>query len=179
LCGVRVNEVELWRYGGYEVWAESRFYNGVFDHNTYLVRDTKSVGVSVIEYDADRSRRILYVLYQEPDEDVAAKWKTIISNAKSYRWAEQQADVDKGKFPNWPRSLYYWNGTNSNTFVREMVRNAGLTMVEAPGGWAAGDYKPQQNRISNLSFLAADPYWFTISIPWDSSNADPPQPPRR
>jgi RHS repeat-associated protein len=75
--------------------------------------------------------------------DVDRTWRQIIRAARRYEWAEQQGDVTALK--HWPKSLYWWQWTNSNTFVRQMVEAAGLPQCEM-AGVHPGDPSPRQNQ---------------------------------
>jgi RHS repeat-associated protein len=80
------------------------------------------------------------------NEDITARWNSIILTAQMYEWAEQQGFG--GEYKKWPRSLYWWQGTNSKTFIYQMVRRAGLPWFDMPGAHP-GELVPSQNPVTN------------------------------
>ncbi len=118
--------------------------NGVVE-DIALSRPT--MGVSVISYDIPDHGPIESILpiFQDDEVPTLIKWNEIIQKAKNYKWAEQQGFG--GRFANWPRSFYWFIGTNSRTFIREMVREAALPWQEmAPGRLRhPGNDDPVQN----------------------------------
>jgi hypothetical protein len=117
----KVGSVELLRDTGWRVWAKKP------GDGFWTLLDTS---VSVIHF-GDSGDHFISVLASSPG-NVRAKWNLIEQLARNYAYAEQQGF--KGTFRHWPNSKY---GTptdvpfiNSNTFVRDTVRKAGLTMAE-------------------------------------------------
>jgi hypothetical protein len=139
---VLTHTVELVNYGA-RVWASTKDI-GLYE-DIELTRP--AIGVAVISYDIADHGPIESILpiYQDDEVPTGAKWDNIIKNAKMYRWAEQ--DGFGGAFKNWPRSFYFALGTNSRTFIFQMVKEAGLPWVEMAPGRAAhpGNNAPVQN----------------------------------
>jgi YD repeat-containing protein len=133
-----------------------------------------SVWISVIYY-SDRGTKILPI-YSDPNPKVVKeKWDLIIKNAKKYPWAEQEQPAGApftGPFRNWPKSHYKSWGTNSNTFVREMVRQAGLRMTEMKGSHPGDDHASQNNN-RDLLFHS----WAPVQ-PWQDGAPKTPKPGR-
>jgi RHS repeat-associated protein len=126
----KVGSVELLRDTGWRVWAKKT------GDGFWTLLDTS---VSVIHF-SDSGDNFISVLSGSP-ANVRAKWKLVEQLAKSYAYAEQQGF--NGTFRHWPNSKY---GTpsdlpfnNSNTFVRDTVGKAGLTMVEMNGSHPGND----------------------------------------
>lgn len=124
-----MHTVELINHGA-RVWATTRD-NGLWE-DIALPHPTQ--GVSVISYDIPDHGPIESILpiFQDDEIPTLQRWREIIQNARQYQWAEQEGFA--GRFQNWPRSYYVFFLTNSRTFIREMVRLAGLPWREmAPG----------------------------------------------
>ena len=129
----KVRSVELQRDAGWRVWARlpgDGFWTRV------------SVAISVIQF-RDRGARFVSI-FTGPPATVRARWRVIERLAGNYEYAEQEAF--NGQFRHWPNSKY---GTpfdgpfnNSNTFVRDIVRRAGLQMREL-GGSYPGNNSPE------------------------------------
>lgn len=107
-------------------------------------------GISFVHYDVyeKSSRKFVNVFDGKPSE-VKKKWKTIISLAKSYAYAEQGTSGERieprdAKFTRFPKSLYNAFGNNSNTFVRTIVTDSGVGMQEL-SGWHPGNQRPDPN----------------------------------
>jgi hypothetical protein len=102
---------------------------------------------------------------------VASKWATLIAFAKLYPWAEQRLEVEgtpRHRPRQWLKSMYKSFQTNSNTFIREMVRQAGLNMVEMTGLHPGNDVASQNNE---------DGWTFTSdSVPWKTPLPASPRP---
>lgn len=103
--------------------------------------------IALVRYNRPDHGPILEIkpLFVDDRNSVNRKWDEIINNARVYRWAEQESFA--GTFVNWPRSLYYATGTNSRTFIREMVRQAKLPWCEMTGGTHPGNDTPSQNTL--------------------------------
>ena len=134
------NATELLALGGWKADFSFRFYYNYWPISA--VRDeiiSKSVLISEIQY-SDEDHGIVKPIFTDDSSSVDDKWKKVVENAKAYKFAEQEGDVARGVFNNWPRSLYPetpWNafgaGSNSNTYIREMIRLAGLPASEMSG----------------------------------------------
>ncbi len=103
-----------------------------------------------------------------PPQDVKTKWDSVVQNAKNYKFAEQGGTNFKGVFTNWPNSKYKMPGegsplNNSNTFIRTIVSESGLTMIELDGEHP-GTNKP----VPVKKVYGTDP--------WKKGSTPPPQP---
>jgi RHS repeat-associated protein len=124
--GKRVRSVELLRDEGWRIWK--------LEKGSWKLVDTS---VSVIHF-SDSGTRFVSVFDGKP-RAVKAKWNQVLQLSKGYAYAEQSGF--NGAFKNWPNSKYGmpFDGpfNNSNTFVRDTVKNAGMSMKEvewpAPG----------------------------------------------
>ena len=189
----RKNWVELINVTDYLVWANRRASKNQPNWNRLrptIVSATDGIagnGVSVIfqgkqsDYTwttskVDSSERYLISIMdsERPGSphskaDVKKAWEKIFKLSQKYEWAEQSNGHDPpGNLSNWPNSKYEGTGTNSNTFVRELVQRAGLKMREInTGGSVLGSHP-------GASPAAGDPIgknevsasW--LSVPWHS-----------
>ncbi|TVR43398.1 MAG: RHS repeat-associated core domain-containing protein [Planctomycetota bacterium] len=123
--GVKHKETSEYQEG-FELLNVNKGYE-MFNPRTFETSTIRN-GVSVIHYAEEGTHfRIVYV----GDEDaVASKWAELKEAAQSYEFAEQEGF--SGNFQNWPNSRYVISSsaTNSNTFVREMLRRTGLPVIE-------------------------------------------------
>lgn len=141
---VDLGKVELLNTSGYRAYKKSEIYDEFGNESTFWIYG--DVPISVINYgfkNNPTSTSAANVFEGDPDV-VREKWNSIIDNSKSYRYAEQ--DGFSGRFNNFPYSVYppMGLGTNSNTFVREMLRLVGIKMVEL-GGLHPGPDRPKHN----------------------------------
>lgn len=161
----------------WNVWASRRTYTWFSFERVWA---KKGVWISYINYDSDMRFKIMPIYeggadFQAGKAEVKAKWEKIRATAESYEWAEQEGfDADRAapKFENWPRSLYRPFGSNSNTFVRYAIGEAGLTMVEMANSHPGGDPPPTQN----TEWAHAGGRWsfFPNHTPWwTDANAKP------
>lgn len=173
---------ELLAVTGFKAWGSYTSYSGPFPgpHKAYKAWSKVKVWVAVVQY-VENGTRIMPILDGDP-ERVREAWERIKVRAQAYPWAEQggtDALAFKGPFMKWPKSLYKALGTNSNTFVRTVVKEAGLRSCEIDGSHP-GDRRPRQNHESGTTpygasytyrFYASSPPW-VAGWPWN----DPPQP---
>ena len=155
-------------------WEEVEVYIGWVHYN-------------VSKDDVSKSR-IMPIFTEEDADAVRAKWDEMIQAGKDYAYAEQAPLPPEGGWSgegnenaeshwvadttsNWPNSHYALFGTNSNTFVRHVVREAGLDMVEMDGSHP-GDHWPSLNGPpkARLRFSAEH-------TPWRVSGEATPKPP--
>ncbi|MEX2139421.1 MAG: RHS repeat-associated core domain-containing protein [Pirellulales bacterium] len=155
LCATRTARVELWRDPAYTARATRNVLTLLFtieEQETML-----DVAVSVIEFDAMERKDVkIYPVFHGSDEDAKKKWDAIVANAKTYKFAEQEVDVANNRFPNWPDSYYSALGTNSNSFVWEMLRRADLPKPPGNGYWHPGNDPPVRNRPAD-KWIFRDP----------------------
>lgn len=120
-----------------------------------------SVWVSDIE-ETSTATKVMALAVGAPGE-MGAIWNRMMGNARTCRCAEQDPFT---AFTSWPRSLSKSFQTNSNTFVSEMLRALGITMVEMsmphPGNTTASE-----NTEGHLGFSPLVP-------PWKTGNGPPP-----
>jgi len=135
---------------------------------------TLSVGVSVIRY--EQGANWYYPVYHAlTTEEVKEKWKEVVALAKKYPYAEQpdpgaedEPTFDSGKFKNWPNSLYPdiihdqlgsgFTANNSNTFIRWLVKEAGLQMPPGDGKWNPGADTPAPVRAPGNGEWVGKPF---------------------
>jgi len=138
---------------------------------------TAQVYVSVV-VNSDTSKRIMPI-YQDRNPDIVKiKWSLIANAAVDYPWAEHaksrdELETHKVPIKNWPKSKYKSFQTNSNTFVRTMVRAASLAMTEMSGSHP-GAMTPSQNietDIMGYSFI-----FYSSLPPWHDATHALPKP---
>jgi hypothetical protein len=152
----KVDEVELLPDPGFTVWAGMLTPLG----KTWVKKD---VSISVI-HNGDSATRFMSIYYATA-QATEQKWKQVIATAKMYPYAAHPGVGTA--FLNWPRSLYHYEQTNSNTFARWLVISAGLQWTDMTH-WHPGDTEPRQN--------AYFPYFFYANqMPWKGV-PDRPQP---
>ena len=166
----KIDSFELLNNPGWSVWGGSDLLIGV------RVWKKKTANVAVIQY-TDTSNRFMPII-----DGTAAKvrpvWDRMALAAQSYGWAEQDAKdalAWRGPFTRWPQSLYKALGTNSNTFVRHIVRSAGLPMCEMSWPHPGAD-TPTQNLLGDgpIGYL----HLYVDKKPWKAPMAVQPRPPR-
>ena len=153
----KVESIELLRDEGWSVWEKD------------LKRtEVTTVSISVIYFE-DTSTK-LAVLKEGEESIITAKWQKLTQLARQYKFAEQGGSTFQGNFINWPNSKYQlpWDEpfNNSNTFIRDIINNAGLKMVELPGKHP-GDTKP-----SNITSQYASVPWRTGDKPLPLKKAE-------
>lgn len=106
-------------------------------------------------------------------ETIRVKWEEVLGKARVYEWAEQEGAPPH--LENWPRSLYYALGTNSRTFIFQMVKRTGLPWHEMepepawrhhPGNDRPGPNPPSINHLPFFGYL------------WGEDSGNPGQPER-
>ena len=92
----------------------------------------KSIGTSEIFYGFDNPKASVKAasIYSGTTEETKRKWNELVNKAKGYEYGEQQGFKE---YTHFPHSTYpsLGQGTNSNTFVRTMVRETGLSALIA------------------------------------------------
>ena len=167
---VKEDSVELLARQGYQVWASKKRWNTFFRLLSARYWGTVNVWVAEIVFE-DRATKIMPT-YDNSRNNVDQKWALIDKAARNYPYAEQKDFETKG-FKNWPKSMYKSFQTNSNTFVREMARTAGLSMPEM-SMFHPGNMTPSQNietDIKGYKFI-----FFPAHTPWNSSKPNKPKP---
>lgn len=162
----KLGEVELLAIHKWSVWAG---YTQRGERK--WVQPLAELWISEIVYQDTRATKIMPI-YTGTAADVQARWTTIIGIAQSYQWGEQSGVSSGNAFTNWPRSMYKSLQTNSNTFVRYLVRMSGLTMTEmTPGLYEGhpGAYPPSQNTFFDLGRTLT---FYPEHTPW---LGDPPK----
>jgi hypothetical protein len=130
------------RIGSAELLADGGWVVDILSGPTSVrrVRTTVSV-IHIGPNDWDTGVRFASVFTGTPAA-VRARWNTILRLARSYAFAEQGGSAFNGPFNRWPDSKYGlpWDlpFNNSNTFVRNTVSRAGLTMRELSGEGIGG-----------------------------------------
>jgi RHS repeat-associated protein len=121
---------ELLADEGWKVW---RLKGGT----KWKLEDTK---VSLIYYSDSGTK--FAAIYKGTPQQVKQQWAKVIQQAKGYKYAEQPGF--NGAFKNWPNSRYDVGDdvNNSNTYIRDIVKNSGMTMKEL-GGSHPGRNSPQ------------------------------------
>ena len=159
---MKLGSIELLRdNSGWHVWAYLKKHLFTKE-NIWKIID---VSISVIHC-SDTSPKFS-AIYKGTQQNVKAKWDIIAPNDddKKYNYAEQ-GGFD-GNFLKWPNSKYQLPldipFNNSNTFVRKMVSDAGLTMHELPG------LHPGANRPSQIPNIYSEK-------PWREGQEAPPAP---
>ncbi len=115
-----------------------------------------SVSISKIVFGNQDGTTFVAVFDGEP-LDVKRVWEKIEQLSKSYKYAEQADAIGAltGNFQNWPNSKYGfpWDlpFNNSNTFVRNVIESAHLTMREL-----GGDY-PGNNSPVDVENIGSPP----------------------
>lgn len=125
----KVRSVQLLRDNtGWRIWQ--------LDKGKWKLVDTS---VSVIHF-SDSGDKFVSVFDGQPLA-VRSKWRQIANLSKSYPYAEQSSF--SGSVMNWPNSKYGmpWDKpfNNSNTFVRDTVKNAGLNIIDLSGSHPGND----------------------------------------
>jgi len=157
----KLASVELIARSGFEAWSFTTT-DGI---NARWERTP--VTVSEVVYNNDSGENVSPI-FEGSRKATRAVWTRVIAAARSYRWAEQQGFDAGPTFVNWPRSLYDAVGTNSNTFVRDTVSRAGLTMVELSGSHP-GAMTPSQNSQYETTFFRhqrIDHTFYAQEPPW-------------
>jgi RHS repeat-associated protein len=172
--GKMLHSVELLPQEEWDVWAWRK--SDVW-WSAEWVWAKKGVWIAEIKYDNKQDSNDIMPIAEggnaRLERNVKAAWARIWSAAKGYKWAEQDGFATNKKAPtftHWPRSMYKAFQTNSNTFVRHVIKKAGLTMTEMDG-WHPGNDKPSQNTDD-----AARGKWYFYSqhTPWTgAANAKP------
>lgn len=159
----KMGEVELLARTDYTVWA------GV-DDLTGPGRSwvDQSVWIAEIMY-RDTAAEELMPIYAGTKEDVEERWAGIIETAQNYPYAEQEGFAERGELTQWPMSLYQPLGTNSNTFIRHLVREAGLLWLEQDGLHPGND-APEQN---TESYLGRPLTFYVAHTPWKGEAIKP------
>ena len=107
---------------------------------------------------------------KEKEKDVKAQWDIIINSAKIYDWAEQNNPIP---FKKWPKSMYKALQTNSNTFVRTMVRQTKIASFPEMSGSHPGKDRPSQN----VEYGIGGKYiFFKNVLPWRKGSNPNPMP---
>lgn len=152
----KLGEVELLARTGWEVWAG--VVNLLDSGKSWIKQD---VWIAEIVYSGTAATELMPIFTGSEDE-IEAKWEEIIGIAESYPWAEQPGFATGPTFAKWPASMYEPLQTNSNTFIRYLVAQSGLSMVELDGSHPGND-TPSQNTDTdlggNLTFYAAQTPW--------------------
>jgi RHS repeat-associated protein len=148
----KLGSVELLASGG---WVADRLSVPWTAHRV-------SVSVAVISIgpnNFDSGSRFVSVFTGTPAE-VRNRWRTILHLAQNYGFAEQGGLAFSGPFNNWPNSKYGlpWDlpFNNSNTFVRDTIRWAGLTMRELSGD-GLGGYPGNNSPVPVTASYLGDP----------------------
>jgi hypothetical protein len=131
--------------------------------------------IAFIRYDGARATKTMPI-YEAKPEEVKSKWNDVVGKARSYEWAEQDgfdANEAAPQFKNWPRSNYKWNGTNSNTFIRTIIRRSGLPWQEMSARRHPGHDTPQQNYLAGPTGFA---FGVPEQTPWKGRNNAKPRP---
>jgi len=84
-------------------------------------------------------------------------WLMLTLMAENYDWAEQEGFAMGPIFQNWPRSLYLWDGTNSNTFIRYLAGSMGI--MQEMNGLHPGSDSPEQNALPGNTFYPEHTPW--------------------
>lgn len=158
----KLGAVELLARTDWEVWA------GVDD----LVGTERSwlkqgVWIAEIVYEGISATELMPIFAGNQDE-IEAKWAEIIDLAENYPWAEQ-AGFAQSTFTQWPMSMYDPLGTNSNTFIRYLITNSGLLLIEMDGPHP-GDLTPEQNAEYDLARRLS---FYPEHTPWTGENEKP------
>jgi hypothetical protein len=149
---------------------------GWFDAVAVIYRWGRRYGLTSPNSSGDRELISIYDSCQTDvtDADVRRKWREFRRNAESYPWAEQAVKPsrevnasDPVFLKQWPNSKYEANGTNSNVFVREMVKEAGLKMIEH-----SRSHPPSASRNASANEVPGS--W--IGTPWHAGSPTPPIP---
>ena len=154
----------------WKVWRED--YDSTPGYTTQSPNESlwvvDRVGISYILYAKGYGTGNMAAVYVNSDEpQVKMKWESMISQARSYRWASQ----DKNSPANFPNSIYgdpsvFETGNNSNTFARYILNNAGL---DSDLHSLLGGFFPGNNTPSNINNV-----WSGIPVQWNA--ALPPHP---
>ena len=137
--------------------------------------DDKDVWISEITYKTPGTYDIMPIWENTDKALVKAKWNEIIKLAKAYQWAEQEGfaeDKANPTFKNWPRSMYKTFGTNSNTFVIDTIKKAGLVWKKMDGVHP-GDNTPSQN-VDDAG--RGQWHFFRRHTPWTGEGNRKPEP---
>jgi RHS repeat-associated protein len=140
-------KVELLRIVSFRVEHYNSFWHHWFNRDLSL-----SSGISAIHYNyhlQDDGTKNFKNVYDSSHGDMETKWDEIIDSAKNYGYAEQglyggdiispeqlltrmttYSDVFGNKFP---KSIYNAFGNNSNVFARNMLKKAGIPVLELSG----------------------------------------------
>jgi hypothetical protein len=146
-----------------------------------FVKDAEqyTVGTSIVE----SKKRLLSTLMDSEligskytAKMIKHKWEVIKGLSRNYDFAEQAIlDNPPANVKKWPASKYAAFGTNSNTFVRYIVKQAGLKMVEINNlsgiaGMHPGDMSPKLNPF---------PIIWGRNLPWEKDIGKPEKRPSR
>jgi hypothetical protein len=152
----RIQGLELLASSGWRAkcaWEESYSFLGRFHYK--VIEGEENVVVSVIRYDEEAA----FYMTVFDSKSAKGRWDTILQLAKQYKYAEQ-ADGNgypvqfSGKFKNWPRSEYCLPpGNNSNTFIRWILREAGLPGVNWGEGFNAPGADPPREPSSKYVWI--------------------------
>src|SRR5689334_469709 len=107
-----------------------------FRANWTDVLGTRQVANVLIAYISPTSSPTM--IRSQKDLASTEDWDIVMSKAQEYAWAEhpQYGGTPKRPLTNWPHSNYAFIGTNSDTFIRWLVREAlGSTMAEMQDLW--------------------------------------------
>ena len=72
----------------------------------------------------------------QKDNALPADWDIVKKKAEEYEYAEHpNGNIPTKPFINWPKSNYYSQGSNSNVFIRWLLKAAGIRnpMIEMLG----------------------------------------------
>lgn len=149
-----VAAVELMADQRWAIWEHQVVLDAGLEALPRHVWYIKNISISVIREDSDGIR---FAAFFEPQHDnkraVHAMWNHILSNARSYRWAEHNAPHSAARiflgnsFRNWPNSLYQRPpGNNSNSFGRDMVLQVGQQVPNLRGVFPG---RPRPHNIQN------------------------------
>ncbi|MDA1035339.1 MAG: hypothetical protein O3B65_00485 [Chloroflexi bacterium] len=152
----KLGEIELLARTGWEVWAGAE--NVLDPGKTWITDD---VWIAEIMY-SDTTAEDLMPIFTGTAKEVEERWNTITGLAQSYPWAEQPGFTTTSVFTQWPRSLYEALQTNSNTFVRYLVTESGLTMTEMDGSHPGSD-TPSLNSDTDFSRSLV---YYSVEPPW-------------
>ncbi len=150
--GIRPSDVptlngdpDAMKVAGVELQQSSNLWLAHYTKPGLSYQFRRLVSISFIQQRSDATR-----IVPLKDRVAVADWLNVLDWANAYGFAEHPPGLGtqgpKPPLHNWPESVYYLLGTNSNVFIRWLVGVSGMTMIEMRGWHPPNpNWLPQQN----------------------------------